>query len=338
MYRTFSFLLLIILSLPAATEGKAQPFRVMFYNTENFFDTKDDPKTNDDEFTPAGSRHWSPYRYRNKLQQIAKVIVATGEWQAPAIVGLCEIENDSVLHNLLTYTPLREEGYEYRLTTGSDMRGINIALLYQPAQFACIGNRSCPIPFSHTQKRSRDLLHVWGKVTPSDTLDIFVCHFPSQSGGQKATETDRMDAARYLRHLCDSLFQIRTNPAILVMGDFNDRPHQKSIQRIESAENNPLLNLFSDEKASELPGSTKYRYNWQQFDQLFLSETFFRPASPIRYIENSAQTMQFPFLTTPDEKYGNLRPFRTYHNYQYEGGFSDHFPLRADFLIASPSP
>ena len=106
-------------------------FRVMSYNVENLFDTTDNPLTADDEFLPSGNRNWSHARFYHKLQQIAKVITAAGEWSTPALVALCEVENDSVLHRLLHHTPLKEQAYRYCMTHGQDTRGINCALLYQ---------------------------------------------------------------------------------------------------------------------------------------------------------------------------------------------------------------
>ena len=68
-----------------------QTFRVMSYNVENLFDTEDNPHKEDNDFLPDGNRHWTKGRYYHKLQQIAQVIAAAGEWDTPALVGLCEV-------------------------------------------------------------------------------------------------------------------------------------------------------------------------------------------------------------------------------------------------------
>jgi predicted extracellular nuclease len=106
-------------------------YRIMFYNVENLFDTYNDPSTNDDEFTPEGSKNWSAYRYQKKLNDIARVIIAAGEWNAPAVVGLCEIENFQVLLDLTTNTPLKPLGYQIVHENSKDARGIDVALLYR---------------------------------------------------------------------------------------------------------------------------------------------------------------------------------------------------------------
>ena len=174
---------LFILSLVPLTRLYGQgTFRVMSYNVENLFDCEDDPVKDDQSFLPDGILRWTKGRYYQKLQQIAKVITAAGEWHTPALVGLCEVENDSTIIHLLSKTPLRQQDYRYCMTNSPDNRGIDVALLYQRDQFAYIEHQSIRIKFrKHPDKRSRDILRVSGKILSGDTLDVFVCHFLSLS-------------------------------------------------------------------------------------------------------------------------------------------------------------
>lgn len=339
------FLLLFSVALPAQTL-----FRVMSYNVENLFDTTDNPEKEDNEFLPSGVRYWTSGRYYHKLQQIAKVINAAGEWSTPALVGLCEVENDSVIHHLLSRTPLREQHYRYCITHSPDPRGINVALLYQRDKFGYIGHKANSIIYSRPRhKRSRDILHVWGQVTASDTLDVFICHFPSRYGGEKESETDRFDAARTLKRLCDSLCCRRLAPHILIMGDFNDTPDNKSMHEIlsarfydktlTSAPSNHLYNLFSSTKAFNPSGSHKYQGEWSQLDQIIVNGTLLNNQSPMRLLPESIRIYAPSFLLTKDKTWLGQRPFRTYYGFKYERGFSDHLPLLTDFIIhLSPPP
>ena len=84
-------LLLLCLLLGGQSVYGQRLFRVISYNVENLFDTQDNPLAEDEEFLPQGQRHWTPKRYYHKLQQIAKVITAAGEWTEPALIGLCEV-------------------------------------------------------------------------------------------------------------------------------------------------------------------------------------------------------------------------------------------------------
>lgn len=342
---TFIFLLTTFFTLKSQVN-----FRVMSYNVENLFDTVDNPEKEDNEYLPDGNRHWTNGRYYHKLQQIAKVISAAGEWSTPALVGLCEVENDSVLLHLLNRTPLRQQHYRYCMTHGEDTRGINTALLYQRDQFGHIGHTEYPVIFSRNKhKQTRNILHVWGKLVTSDTLDVFVCHFPSRYGGEKESEPDRFDAARTLRRLCDSLFHCRQTSRIIIMGDFNDTPEDKSTQQILAAHAfNPkqpgnytdstqtLYNLYADPHTLNHPGSHKYQGEWSQLDQIILSGSLLDPNSSIHLVPKSNRIFNASFLLTPDKTWHGVRPKRTFYGFKYEAGYSDHLPLITDFLLSLP--
>lgn len=343
MIRTLTaiFYFLIFITLPV---GAQTDFRVMSYNVENLFDTEDNPAKNDNDFLPSGNRHWTRNRYYHKLQQIAKVISAAGEWSTPALVGLCEVENDSVLTHLLSRTPLKHQQYRYCMTHGSDSRGINTALLYQRDKFGYIGHREHPVVFTHKQhKQTRHILHVWGKLLTTDTLDVFVCHLPSRYGGEKESEADRFDAARTLRNLCDSLMLTRSTPQILIMGDFNDTPENASLTEILAAgpvnpHPNPasLYNLYAEPKKLNFRGSHKYQGEWSQLDQIIVSGNLIKQESPMHVIPESIRIFTPDFLLTEDKTWRGKRPKRTYYGFKYEGGYSDHLPLVTDFLLSLP--
>ena len=310
-------------------QDKYQDFRIMFYNVENLFDTNDDPQKRDNDFLPDGSMHWTPYRYYSHLRKTAQVISAIGEWGTPALCGLCEVENDSVLVHLLNRTPLREQHYSYCVTTGSDMRGINNALIYQRDKFRYLGHSSVIIPFTNKNRKSRDILHVWGEIITGERLDVFVCHFPSRSGGEKETEPDRIEAASFLRKLCDSLYKINPEANIIAMGDFNDTPADKSISRITKGSKAKfnIINLFGNPKKLNFHGSHKFQGEWSQLDQMFVSQNwnkYLKQGSPKIFAED--------FLLSTNAR-GEQAPLRVYQGPIYKGGFSDHLPIVADFLL-----
>jgi predicted extracellular nuclease len=300
----------------------------MFYNVENLFDTYNDPHKNDDDFLPNGRMKWNNNKYYTHLRKTAQVISAIGEWGTPAICGLCEVENDTVIVHLLNRTPLKEQRYNYCITTGNDMRGINNALLYQRDKFKYLGHASRRICFTNKRKRSRDILHVWGQIINGEHLDIFVCHFPSRSSGVLETEQDRIDAATHLRNLCDSILHGNINANILVMGDFNDTPADKSTQLIKkgSAPKFHLINLFEIAEDLNFYGTHKFRGEWSQLDQMFISQHLKKmliAGSPVIFAPD--------FLLTKKNRNGEQSVFRSYLGSAYQGGFSDHLPIVADF-------
>lgn len=201
------------------------PFRLMAYNVENLFDTRPDMLADDREFLPDAPRRWTPARYWNKLNDVARVIAAVGQEVLPAVVALCEVENDSVLHDLTCRSPLRTAGYRYVMTASADHRGIDVAMLYQPGLFRLLATRSIRIPSVRAGfAPTRDILYVAGRVPSGDTLHVFVCHLPSRVGGSRRSRRHRALAAATLQEALDSVWRLDTAARIVVAGDFNATP------------------------------------------------------------------------------------------------------------------
>lgn len=335
MKHLFTCLLLCGLSILAVPLAAQTPFRIMSYNVENFFDTEDDPKTEDNDFLPEGNHHWTPKRYRHKLNQISKVILAAGGWETLALVGLCEVENDKVVNDLLHRTALRGAGYCYCLAEHPDRRGMRVALLYQPTLFEMIDQRSHSIRFTRKpHKSTREILHVSGRILTGDTLDVFVCHFPSRYGGEKQSEQLRIDAATTLRELADSVAAVRTRPLLLAMGDFNDTPEDPSLSRHLTA--GCLRNLFARLERRPVGGTHKYQGKWSMLDQMFSNLT--ADEGSLRLLPESPSIFAPSFLLTPDKTQLGERPFRTYNGFRYEGGYSDHLPILIEFTLWVTEP
>lgn len=308
----------------------------MEYNVENLFDCRHDSLKEDTEFLPGATRKWTYRRYLQKLTNIAKVIAAAGESQLPDLVALCEVENDHVMRDLTRYSSLKQAGYRYVMTDSPDRRGIDVALLYQPATFRLVTHRSVRIPLKYKgQKPTRDILHVVGRVMTGDTLDVFVCHFPSRSGGKRRTDPFRICAATVLRAQIDSLVKVRQVPRIVVTGDFNDTPESRTLCEVvgasvsvEMVEANQLYNLLAD-KTDE--GSYYYQGEWEIIDQLMVTGALLDPQASFHTSTGQTRILKLPFLLTDDVRYGGKIPLRTYYGARYQGGYSDHLPLLLQF-------
>ncbi len=330
------FALLCVCCLVGAAYAQ-EPFRAMFYNVENLFDCNDDSLKNDEEFLPDAPKAWTKARYYDKLEKIAKVIAAAGKGQMPDLVGLCEVENDTCLIDLTEHSPLREAGYRYVMTDSPDERGIDVALLYQRGSFKLLGKNSIPIPHGVLGKRpTRDILHVMGQVLSGDTLDVFVCHMPSRSGGEERSEPYRLATAQMLKVVTDLVMGMRQHPNVLIMGDFNDYPTNRSIAKVLGAvapkdEVLPcrLYNLMDGRKE----GTYRYRGEWGILDHLIVSGHLLLGNDGMRTSYDQAQILRLPFLLEEDDRYGGDIPSRTYFGKKYHGGYSDHLPVCVDFLI-----
>lgn len=338
MNKSFLFLLLLFGNIMLSAQSV---FRVVSYNVENLFDCKHDTLKNDKEFLPNSMRAWHYGRYKDKINRIGKVIAAVGEWNPPVLVGLCEVENERVMNDLVKYSPLKEFGYRYVMTDSPDERGIDVALLYQRSDFKLLQSRSVRIHFKEKGRRpTRDILHVTGLVSTLDSLDVFICHMPSRSGGEKESEPARLFAASILKQAVDSLFTIRLHPNILIMGDFNDYPHNAAIGKVlgaiaptDSITPCKLYNLMADKEKDTAIGTYKYRGEWGILDQLIVSGFLLLNRGGLYTSAEDARICKFPFLLERDEKYFGCQPFRTYYGMKYRGGYSDHLPVVLDFHL-----
>ena len=300
--------------------------RFMSYNVENLFDCMDDLQCQDEAFLPEATRHWTPYRYWNKLHAIARAITAVGEDRAPDFVALCEVENDSVMHDLTRRSSLRTVRYAYRMTASTDPRGMDVALMYKPTTFKPLAHRALRLPEEQVPEGQhvRDVLHVSGVLHTGDTLDLFVCHLPSRLNGKQAEEL-RQSVVQQLCEAIDSLASLRNQPHIVVMGDFNDTPQSRALRPL--MEQRPLVCL-----TEKLRGSYRHKGKWEQIDHIYLSLTLLTPpdSTALHLATRGAWNFAPDFLTEPEPLYGGRRPHRTYHGMRYEGGTSDHLPVCFD--------
>jgi len=211
--------------------------RIVFYNTENLFHPSNDSVKSDDDFTPSGKYHWTYNRYYRKISNLGKLFVAIGEGNLPAIIGLCEVENRKVLNDLLKGSVLRKSPYKIIHKESPDLRGIDVALIYDPEKFApdkyeYINVNNTAIP----ELITREILFVSGKFHKEMPCHIFVNHWPSRRGGKLASDKKRIHVAKILKQYIDSCFMKDLKSNIIILGDFNDEPDDVSLHQVIEAE------------------------------------------------------------------------------------------------------
>lgn len=319
----------IIICLAAALSTAGQSFYVMEYNVENLFDCRHDSLKNDYEYLPGKMRAWNYRRYRTKLDRIAKVIASAVPGELPDIVGLCEVENQRCMRDLTRYSALREAGYKYIITESPDLRGIDVALLYQRGTFKPIDKEAIRITPLEGHRPTRDILHVSGLIITGDTLDIFLCHMPSRSGGQALSEPYRLHTARTLRHKTDSVSKARNHPEIIIIGDFNDYPRDKALKKelqthkpTETPSCGKLYNLM--ERRGEWTYSHKGRKG--VLDHAIVSGELLIPKE-YHITATGARSVRQAWLLEEDPVYGGVKPRRSYNGMRYNDGWSDHLPI-----------
>lgn len=302
-------------------------YTIGFYNLENLFDTKDDPNTLDDDFTPKGFKKWSMKRYKRKLYKLAKTISDVGHSTSkipPVLMGVAEVENEEVVQDLINAEPLRDIDYGYVHYDSPDERGIDTALIYHKENFELLYSEPITLLLYEedgTRDTTRDILYVKGNLNQEE-VHIFVNHWPSRRDGQDETSAKRIQAAETLKNYMAKIeFEI-PNPNYIIMGDFNDGPESESIRCLMQSSQlyNPMEKLLSPER-----GSASYKKKWLLFDQIIVSHNFFNYEKGTHSFAN-ANIFDENFLTEFKGKYKGA-PYRTYVGRKYIGGYSDHFPV-----------
>ena len=307
---------LLAAALPAQERGR---LRLMEWNVENLFDTVHDEGRHDEEFLPEGPRRWTRHRYWQKMTDVARVIagVAGDGGGMVDLVGLCEVENDSVMTTLVHRSVLRRLGYEYVMTASEDVRGIDVALLYQPPRFRLLEHRGVRVASrEHGLRATRDLLYAKGLAFTTaglDTLHVIVAHLPSRAGGAQGDRNRALAAAR-LWALVDSIAAVVPSPHIVVMGDFNAGADDKVFRA------SPLR--LTDDSAKR--GTYCYRGFWQWLDHVLVTKNIYTPLP--------ARVVRMPWLMEEDAS-GNEIPRRTFRGPTYHGGVSDHLPIVLEVVL-----
>ena len=340
MIKFYIFSLTALLGFNPAESQQQKIFKIhtiAFYNLENLFDTINDPNKFD-ESTPIMELKAHSYEaYQKKVKNMAKALADIGEdvsKNAPAIIGVCEVENQEVLDDVINDAALIDKNYGIVHYHSPDARGIDVALLYQKQLFSPTSTSSHELKIydNITRKRiyTRDQLLVSGYLD-GELLHIIVNHWPSRSGGEAKSQYNRLAAGKLSKFLVDSLQTIDPYAKVFIMGDFNDNPNNISIKKGLKTEKdkskvdfkgiyNPFENFFKDGL-----GTTAYRDAWSLFDQIMLTKPL---------LEKDYTSFQFykagifnkDYLITNNGTYKGY-PFRSWYDGGFSGGFSDHFPV-----------
>jgi hypothetical protein len=332
MKKMIFYALVVFIALNLA-ETQSQQARIVFYNTENFYDTKNDSLKNDEEFLPEGAKHWTYQRFRLKIVRLYQTITAIGGGEMPAIIGLCEVENHDVLNRLIYDTPLEKTGYRIIHRDSPDARGVDVALLYRPDIFEPDTSvwLNVPLPGKET---TREILHVRGRLWKDDTIHVYVNHWPSRFGGAGASASKRLAAASTLAASVKEVLSSDSFSNIVIMGDFNDEPGDESLQALNKIIMNgaedilpALINLSEKKSLIDYEGTIKHQGSWSVFDQVIVTPALMDGTNGCRLISKKTEIFGARFLLEPDATYTGYKPFRTYSGPGYNNGFSDHLPV-----------
>ncbi len=333
-------LLFTVLLLLVATGWAQKPRKIMFYNLENFFDTKRDPDIYDEEFTPEGVKKWNDAKYEKKLSNMERVFfdIAAMDKEYPTVIGVCEIENRSILEDIVATKKMAPANYRIVHHDSPDPRGVDVGFMYRPDVFRIEGEKAfrTVVP-GMPNFRTRDILTMWGTIDKEQFL-FMVAHWPSRLGGKDASEDKRIAVAEQMKEIADSMVQVYPGMKVIAMGDFNDDPTDKSIAdgfdakaKIKDVEDDDYFAPYAEMLKAGY-GTLAYGDAWNIFDNMVVSSNLV-----------NAEPGTFRLLKAPGSKYyGNIfrqpyliqkegqfkgYPLRTYVGNNFQGGFSDHLPV-----------
>ena len=338
MKRSMTFLVFVLLLATSTTRAQTRysVYGIGFYNLENLFDTEHDAGKNDYEYLPDGTNKWTELKYNSKLKNMSRVLSEMGTDWLPevgcAAIGVSEVENARCLTDLCNQPPLKAKNFKFVHIEGPDQRGVDCALLYNPSLFRVRSQEL--VPYVYTQAKdagraTRGFLLVNG-VLAGENVAIIVCHLPSRG----AESFYREEGGRQVRELKERIQRQDPNVKIIIMGDMNDDPQDKSMavalgaqRKIKDVPKNGLYNPWWDVLASGT-GTLQYDGKWNLFDQIILSENLLHQEGANDYGTLKLRRHQIfrrDYLFQKEGRYkGNT--LRTHAGGVWLDGYSDHLP------------
>ena len=204
-------------------------YYIGWWNVENLFDVFDSPDRPEwlQRALNSELKGWTRTVLQRKISNLVKIISQMNNGRGPDILGVCEVENLSVLVQLVVAMQPIGRKYKIEHHDSSDQRGIDVAFIYDKNLF------EAKEQFSYTVlKRSstRDLFQV-NFVTPKQNELILIGnHWPARSAGVYESEPYRIIAAETLSYWMQRITEIKGKDiAVVCVGDFNDEPLSRSI-------------------------------------------------------------------------------------------------------------
>ena len=308
-------------------------YSIGFYNLENLFDTIHDKGKNDYEFLPDGTYKWGTDKYLEKLKNIATVLNEMSTDVSPqgvAAVGVCEVENVRVLQDIVNHPLLAHRQWKIVHKESPDSRGVDCALLYNPTLFVPVATTLVPYTSQgeNATYKTRGFLTVSGDMA-GERVHIIVNHWPSRSAASPVRER----AAFLVRAVKDSLQRRHPGAKVIIMGDMNDNPDDRSMSVCLGAKRykkdvkssadlyNPWWNILRNRGL----GTLKYKGKWNLYDQIVITGSLLNEKrGGLRY--HKPEIFCRDYLLHKEGRYKGM-PKRTHASGMWLNGYSDHLPV-----------
>jgi predicted extracellular nuclease len=178
---------------------------------------------------------------------------------------------------------------------------------------------------------------------------VLVNHWPSRYGGRAQSEWKRVIAANTAAAIVDSITAGDPGRDIIMMGDLNDEPNNRSVSdeldaapvrmapQGESGDDDymdvRLFDLAASDDRLDTIGTYLYNERWQILDHIIVSPGLLDHVG-LSLLDRSMTIFATPFLRDTHPSAPMNPPRRTYiHGTLYIGGTSDHFPVYERILV-----
>ncbi|WP_339835898.1 hypothetical protein [uncultured Maribacter sp.] len=313
---------------------------IYWWNLENLFDVENSPRRSEflNNHLGAELNGWNATVLNQKIANLTTVISKFNDSAGPDILGVCEVENEFVIELLIDAMNLAlNKDYGFVISEGEDKRGIDTALIYDKAKYGPEQNTfSLRIIKRNT---TRDLFQVHINTATGNKLICILNHWPSRSGGELTSEPFRIMVAENLSYWIERIYEEQgKDAAILLMGDFNDNPYNKSITEYLLAINNKALvksnrvrlkyfyNVMHRFLDAQI-GTFVFGNEYNMLDQFMISKSILSEKTSLPFKLSSAAIIDYPELTSGSYqkpvKFG--RPNSSTFN---QNGYSDHLPIK----------
>jgi hypothetical protein len=273
-----------------------------------------------------------------KLTNMERVLfdIAAINRDYPIVIGVSEIENRSVLEDLISQPKLKGANYRICHYDSPDARGVDVAFLYRADVFKLQGSDNIKLVVDELPNfKTRDLVVMWGTIE-DEPFYFLVSHWPSRLGGKEASQFKRDACAKQIRGIKDSLLAANPATKVVVMGDFNDDATDASLVKTMGAKGkteelvkgdffNPYFQML---RAGY--GTLAYQDAWNLFDNICVTENLVNAEDgKLRIIKGDkfyGNIFTRPYMIQQEGQYKGY-PLRTFVTNNFQNGFSDHFPV-----------
>ncbi len=311
-----------------------------WWNLENLFDIEnsDDRPEWLQSKLKSELKGWNSAVLDKKLKQLARIFELLNAGKGPDILGICEVENRVVLEMLVKKIKLAGRRYSVVHSDTDDARGIDVAFIYDSKLFFKPQRRDVFNYVVLKRNATRDILQVNFKIKSRQKTAFIVIgnHWPSRLGGNMESEPYRILAAETLSYWLERISEkFGREVPIVVMGDFNDEPFNRSMTDY-------ALGLKDSRKVKSTKSQKPYLYNlmwpllkdgvgthfydkWGMLDQVLVNRAFLNARAGLQLIPGSCEIFNIDQLIKSGKPRRFGRPSSA--NKHDPQGFSDHLPI-----------